>query len=298
MVARRRPRMLVWIGGGGDLRGLTPHIAQFAAERDALVTFVEVIPESEMIVRPVAGHGWTVPTLARRDALRRLERAAARARRAGLEPETRLLVGSPVQALTGEAGRRRHDFLVVATPRSRRQRALLGRLARESPSPVLSLHTGFRPRQLRVLVAVDISRRHAPRRNALVAKLLEYARWFAGPGGRLHVLHAWDAYGTGFMRRGGASETEIRRYVAEVGRQRRRELEDAIAPFRRVVSGRAIHAPRGDPRDVIPEFARARDFDLVVVGTVARGGLMRWIVGNTAESLLGTVRCSLLVVRP
>ena len=38
--------------------------------------------------------------------------------------------------------------------------------------------------------------------------------------------------------------------------------------------------------------------DLLVMGTVSRGGLAGFLIGNTAERLLDRVDCSLLTVKP
>jgi len=38
--------------------------------------------------------------------------------------------------------------------------------------------------------------------------------------------------------------------------------------------------------------------DLVVMGTIARGGIAGMLVGNTAERLLQRLDCSLLTVKP
>ena len=54
---------------------------------------------------------------------------------------------------------------------------------------------------------------------------------------------------------------------------------------------------RGDPRKAIAAFAARHRIDLIVIGTVARTGLAARVIGNTAEAVLGTAACSVLVVR-
>jgi universal stress protein E len=58
------------------------------------------------------------------------------------------------------------------------------------------------------------------------------------------------------------------------------------------------HLLKGEPGDVIAEFAEAKKADLIVMGTVGRTGLAGFIVGNTAETILGAVRCSVIAVKP
>jgi len=41
-----------------------------------------------------------------------------------------------------------------------------------------------------------------------------------------------------------------------------------------------------------------KSIDLLIMGTVGRVGLMRYIVGNTAEDVFDTVNFSMLVIKP
>lgn len=55
---------------------------------------------------------------------------------------------------------------------------------------------------------------------------------------------------------------------------------------------------QGEPEAVIPEFVVAEGVDLVVMGTVARGGIAGLLIGNTAERMLRKLPCSVLAVKP
>ena len=48
----------------------------------------------------------------------------------------------------------------------------------------------------------------------------------------------------------------------------------------------------------IPAVAQKLGADLVVMGAVARSGLKRVFIGNTAERVLGALPCDVLVIRP
>ena len=78
-------RMLVCMGGGFTA---VRYAARLAAVSGATLTIAEVIDESHAIIRPVRGRGWDVPVLAREQALTRLKRAALRAQRTGVTPQT------------------------------------------------------------------------------------------------------------------------------------------------------------------------------------------------------------------
>jgi len=54
----------------------------------------------------------------------------------------------------------------------------------------------------------------------------------------------------------------------------------------------------GSPKTSVSEFALKINAELVVMGTVARTGLPGFFIGNTAESILGKLDCSVLAVKP
>jgi nucleotide-binding universal stress UspA family protein len=58
------------------------------------------------------------------------------------------------------------------------------------------------------------------------------------------------------------------------------------------------HLVRGGPRREIPVLAERLGIDLVVMGTVARTGIPGFIMGNTAESILEQIGCSVLAIKP
>jgi len=58
------------------------------------------------------------------------------------------------------------------------------------------------------------------------------------------------------------------------------------------------HLVKGWPRKEIPALAKAIDTDLVVMGTVARTGVPGFIMGNTAETILNQIDCSVLAIKP
>jgi nucleotide-binding universal stress UspA family protein len=55
---------------------------------------------------------------------------------------------------------------------------------------------------------------------------------------------------------------------------------------------------QGDPAKAIAALVKKEKIDLVVMGTVARSGLIGAIMGNTAERMIRTIRASLLALKP
>jgi len=58
------------------------------------------------------------------------------------------------------------------------------------------------------------------------------------------------------------------------------------------------HLVKGWARKEIPVLAKQIEADLVVMGTVSRIGIPGFIVGNTAETILNQIDCSVLAVKP
>ncbi len=59
-----------------------------------------------------------------------------------------------------------------------------------------------------------------------------------------------------------------------------------------------LHIVKGEAHRVIQDLAQEHKADLVVMGTVARTGIPGLIMGNTSESILNNIGCSLLAVKP
>lgn len=58
------------------------------------------------------------------------------------------------------------------------------------------------------------------------------------------------------------------------------------------------HILQGPPDRELPKMAASIDADLMVMGTVARSGISGVIIGNTAETILSQIQCSVLAIKP
>ena len=115
-------------------------------------------------------------------------------------------------------------------------------------------------------------------------------------GAEFHVAHAWEAIAEHVMRneRAGLDREEVDSYVDEVGLRHRTWLDRLLGKAEKP----RTHLAKGPASAVIPHLARTLRVDLVVMGTVARTGIPGLIIGNTAESILSDINCSLLAVKP
>lgn len=124
----------------------------------------------------------------------------------------------------------------------------------------------------------------------------------------LHVVHAWEAIGESAMRHGAfmsQQEHKVNAYVEEV-RRCHGQLPDALMQETDAKLGPDAmdyiksqrHLLKGAARKDVPALAKRLQVDCIVMGTVARTGVRGFIMGNTAETTLEQIACSVLAVKP
>lgn len=165
----------------------------------------------------------------------------------------------------------------------------------------------------RILAAVDVDDNHPPAelktRQALNGTVMELASSLAvSEFAQLHVVHAWEAIGESAMRHSAfmsRPEDEVNAYVDQVC-QHHSQLLDALMQETGANLGQdAIdyikpqrHLLKGSARKEIPALAERLQVDCIVMGTVARTGVRGFIMGNTAETILEQLDCSVLAIKP
>jgi nucleotide-binding universal stress UspA family protein len=108
----------------------------------------------------------------------------------------------------------------------------------------------------------------------------------------LHVLHCLEPEDFfGFM---SATSSEI--LDKEIS-SRRERVEQDLARLGVDESAR-VSIKVGPPQVEIYNYLSKHSIDLLIMGTLARSGVSAMITGNTAETLLPWVRCSLLALKP
>lgn len=255
----------------------------------------------------------TVPPHARRYLPASLEEGISDRRRSdlariaegvtGVPVEHRVLDGSAASALIDEVVAAGHDLVVRegardrVAPRREPSGVVDLELMRRCPCPVLLVGPGGAADHPRIAAAVDTSTEDETG-QALNSRIAEIASLLADlEGGTVTLLHAWDVFGEGMMR-GMASDAAFVAYLAAA----RERAETAFSRFRQSLGPELAGVPaelrRGEPEDVIPQFAVAEGVDLMVLGTIARRGIAGFLLGDTAERVFHRLPCSVLVVKP
>lgn len=162
----------------------------------------------------------------------------------------------------------------------------------------------------RILAAVDFDpwRAEAEETTALNRQILGLASSLAlSDFADLHLVHSWEPLSPEMMRLWSdtedaveiAEQVNIEHLRHQEGLERlARQLRDWIGDETYDYLTPRLHLLQGSARETIPALATRMNFDLVIMGTVGRAGIPGAIIGNTAEAILGQLRCALLAVKP
>ena len=228
----------------------------------------------------------------------------------------RILSGSPFLEIIREVLRGEHDLVIKNAETYNWMENLFGsndmHLLRKCPCPVWLLKPGIKQTFRRILAAVDLDDAYGAKertaRHQLNIQLLEMAGSLAlSDFSELHVVHVWQALGERTLRSSlvQVSDEQISAYIDQIHNHRKSGLKQLLSEFADTAGKSAYeymnpqsHLIKGWARKEIPALARSLEIDLVVMGTVGRTGIPGFLMGNTAETILSQINCSVLAVKP
>lgn len=284
---------------------------ELAAKNQARLTVVEVIGE-------IPKRSWTPRDLQSRiiaDRQQTLEKLVSRIGK-NIKVQPRVLVGISFREITREVLREGHDLVIKMASNDDRIDRLFGsddmHLLRKCPCPVLLLKPGSKKAFRRIIAAVDVDSHCTPieqkPRHQLNLEILEIASSLAlAEASELHVTTAWRAIGESMMQGRFVNATEQDRieYVEATKLESEHELNKLVDSLVGKLGQDAIgyldsyqQLLKGHASEEIPAFANKIGADLVVMGTIGRTGISGLFIGNTAETILNRIDCSVLAIKP
>ncbi|MGH7224172.1 MAG: universal stress protein, partial [Gemmataceae bacterium] len=222
------------------------------------------------------------------------------ARDKGIEAVDKLALGSGWLELVRQVLRDNHDLVLIGTrDRTGLERMLFGstaiKVVRRCPCPVWVAKPDGEANPLKILVASGLDA-VAEEGLRLAAELARVAPAV------IHLLHAvdfpldrhWctglpDAKDQAYRR--GVRERAVKELQGQIDRAGARALSPPVQVH-------LIDEPGCLPDQGVLKFLNQQPIDLLVMGTLARSGLVGVMIGNTAERLLPQLSCSLLAVKP
>lgn len=194
----------------------------------------------------------------------------------------------------------------IDTPEQGVNRILFGsqdlHLLRKCPCPVLLHKQQAELPFKRIMASVDVdieAENLTP--NRLNQTLLDYALMMTQSNqADLTIAHAWQAEAENLVRywNSDMAEADVLRFSEDVQRQHAAAVEYEIQALREMKPDVNVVLPKGRAAQAIPHVAETNAIDLLVMGTLGRSGLPGLVIGNTAETILEQIHCSVLAVKP
>ena len=226
---------------------------------------------------------------------------------------TKVLTGVAFLTLIREVLKQKIDLLIKTAEKEGIMDKLFGssdmHLLRKCPCPVWLIKSTRQGHYRKIMAAVDFDpSENKPADDLINRQILEMSTALAlSDFSELHIIHVWHAYGESSMRSGLAYQPEayVDAYVDRIRAKHQHWLDTLVADI--VTRGGKeftdylkpkIHLVKGFARDMIPEIVKEQKIDLIMMGTVGRTGIPGFLMGNTAETVLNRIDCSVLAVKP
>lgn len=295
--------ILVVAGGKDGGVAAIARAADLAKRNNASVTIVDVVdPLPPLLEIPgIAEEESHQELIAGKQAA--LERLASRLCNENIVAEYHLLQGPPAEQIIHRVIRENHDLLIKTAeePAGIYQR-LFGttglRLMRKCPCPVLIVKADCENKFQRILAAVAPNPHDKP--DELNLKIMQLATSLGHiDDSELHVICVWPEWTDWVAPDSDDSESkELTRYQREITMLQNRMVSAIMEPFRQPDRVNHVHLLKGSPAEQISGLAEQEEIDLLVMGSVCKTGIAGFFIGNTAETVLNQVNCSVLTVKP
>ena len=303
---RRFKNILAVVEHGEPLGNEIEHAMNLARRNGAAITVMETchtLPE-EVLLSLEGGDGRRI--MKEFEDRRRARLAEAVSRCKDLHPTLLFPSGKPFLDIVWRVMEVGHDLVVKAaeSPASGSSR-LFGsvdmHLVRKCPSAVWLHKPGGDGKIRRILACVDLDTDDVLRQRLNIA-IMEMATSLAREeNSSVSATYAWWLPFETTLR-GSVWLDAGRDSVDELVATRRTEAEARFSDFvgRFEASDITIegHFLAGDSRAELPRLCREGSYDLVVMGTVTNTRLPGYVIGETAETLLGEISASVLTVKP
>ena len=204
----------------------------------------------------------------------------------------------PSESILNEVNQHGHDLVI----KSAHQHSLLEsfiftpldwQLIRKCQLPVLLVKEHDWPADGNIVVALNFS--SEPEQDSLNQKLFKEANHVAKlVKANVHLVNAVPAPTVNIALEVPGFTPEIYNEAILLHHQ---SMMDEFAREHHVPSAQT-HVIEGLPEDVLPEIAEQLDAELILLCSLGRTGWSAALIGNTAEQVVDSLHCDLLVLKP
>ena len=245
-----------------------------------------------------------LPEMLARERKEHLEGLAGPLRRQGLTVKTKVLRGkTPSVQVIREALRHGHDLVVKHAETGARSGFFAStsdvQLLRKCPCPLWLVKPRRKGRSSGIVAAIAPAPGDSAS-NVPNTEIMKMAITLSElQACELHVVRAWRVYGEGVLRsKAHVADKDLQEYALQTRRKLNDTLRDFLTGLDHPIGPKRIHLLKGHPGKVIPEFAKRRGTDIVVLGSGYRKGVTDVVVGTTTQRILDDVPCSVFAVKP
>jgi universal stress protein E len=204
----------------------------------------------------------------------------------------------PFEGIQQEVDEHRHDLVI----KSAHHHSLLEtfiftpldwQLIRKCHTPLLLVKEHGWPADGNIVVALNFS--NEPEQNALNQKLFKEANHVARlVKGKVHLVNAVPSPTVNIALEVPGFTPEI--YNDALMQHHQSMMEDFAKSHH--IPAEQTYVLEGLPEDVLPEIAEKLDAELILLGSLGRTGWSAALIGNTAEQVVDSIHCDLLVLKP
>ena len=230
------------------------------------------------------------------DKRERLEKVANRLKESGIVVETRILIGKSSEEIARAAITENADLVVRYMKGIKsQQKSLFGTTARNlmrvCPAPLLLVSD--KP-IANPTVLTCINPEHEVNENEAI---LSEGQKLATSSQNIMALCCWKFFGGEFLS--GYLDSKMQhKYLSEAEQNYRGLYQQFLEKHDLGAFGEKVYLENGDPIQVIPEFCEKNSVDVVVMSSASQNHPLKRLLGSTVESVLDSLPCSLLVVKP
>ena len=288
---KRFKNILAIYGDSVGAEDVLDRAEDLAKKNNARLTLIEILPERYSSLNE------------REEREKRLGRVASSLKLTHIDYN--VVIGTPYIKVIKKVLKDSHDLVITSADSGSIFRdlyfgSLSKHLMRKCPCPVWVLKPEQKRKAKKILACID-PKSSKSNENTLDIKILDLATSLTrSKQAELHIINSWDVEGKD--RESITSEIRDKDYNnilnrhEETHRTRVNNIlnEDLLSEL-----SYTLHFPRSSlPQKAIVNLIKSLEIELVVMGTVSRVGIAGLIIGNTAEDILSSVRCSIFTVKP
>ncbi|QBQ55240.1 universal stress protein [Nitrosococcus wardiae] len=294
--------ILLALDGKYHRQALIAQVAAVAGEGGAQATLLSVL-ETPPSKQEVGIEPSELQRLMTEDRVEQLKDIASELERHGLQVTVKVSQGKAFIEIIREALKGNYDLVMKPAESEATTRSILFgstdmQLLRMCPAPVWVIKPTHHTQVGKIMIAVDLLP-FEEEKSALADKVIQWGKVIAHlASAELHVFHVWELYGETTLRGRTVLADTVDNLVREEERRHRQWLDEALAKNGVEQKQVQIHFYEGEAKKLIPTIANKTETDLLIMGTVGRTGIPGFFIGNTADSVLPQVDCSILAIKP